>query len=77
MAKITIEIDQQDAQAIERILHELAHARTKHPLFPRIPTSQLSILAEEFGEVAKDINDDKDYRTEVAQVAAVCIRMLR
>lgn len=63
-------------EALRLVDTELMKAQTKHPIFARRPASQLAILVEEVGEVAKDINDGKNYKTEVAQVAAVCLRIL-
>lgn len=73
---VTIEVPVKYAGAFELVLNELKKAEIKHPSFYTYPADQLSILMEEVGEVAKDINDEKDYSTEVAQVGAVVLRML-
>lgn len=59
-------------------------AKAKHPQFPNDLFAQISILAEEMGEVAQAANDlvfenigSRDrILEEVADVAAVCVRML-
>lgn len=80
MQKVTIEIDVQDSPAIEAILKQLKHAREKHPknFYNFSNAKKICILTEEVGEISKAHNDgDIDgFRFEVAQTAAVCIRML-
>ena len=68
----------QDQLAVQLILTELENARKKHPDFTNNPFLQLSILVEEVGEVAKDLNDKELQKAvkEMAQVAAVIIRMI-
>ena len=69
---------------------ELNAAKLKHPNFPEHFANQYAILAEEVGEVAKEWNDFqlsdlnrtaeqkfiKKVRKELAQTAAMCIRIL-
>lgn len=50
----------------------------KHPTWPTDEHRRCSILAEECGEVAAAANDDRPVgmRSEIVQVAAVCVRWL-
>jgi len=76
-------------KAFDYIIQEYFEAKKKHPTFPHRFGRQLSILIEEVGEVAKEINewsnqpwdsDDKELEqkliTELAQTGAVIVRML-
>ena len=49
-----------------------------HPTWPADARYALSVLAEEFGEVAEALNDGRErgLRAELVQVAAVCVRWL-
>lgn len=40
------------------------------------PTEWLTVIAEEFGEVAKQVKERKDVRTELIQLTAVCVAWL-
>ena len=60
------------------VKRELDHARNKHPLWPLNRYRQLTIIAEEFGELAQAINDNRedDAEIEAAQTIATLIRFL-
>lgn len=68
------------SQAVADLLNaELAHAKTKHPWFPKNLHLGHCIIDEEIGEIAKDINDGAPMTQllrEVAQGAVTCIRFL-
>lgn len=62
---------------------ELLKAKIKHPNFPEDIFQMLAIMQEEAGEVAMAVNDYhsgkgsiEDVKEELAQTAAMCIRML-
>ncbi len=87
MEKVTQEADDalalwhevfENASAVTDILCELAHARSKHPVFAKDRNHALALLMEEVGEAAAAINDDDGAgaRKGLAQVAAVCVRFL-
>ena len=61
-----------------RINNSLAKARKKHPNFAVSLPWVVSIAAEEFGEFAQAINDDRlaDARLEALDLIAVLIRFL-
>lgn len=70
---------------MKRIEEALAHAKQKHPEGCRSLYEWVSVLTEEVGEFAKEVNDlysSGSYaplllaEAEVAQVAAVAIRVL-
>ncbi len=65
---------------INDLIDELTYAIEKHPRFATNDHEALSILMEEVGEVAKDVNDKKDSEfidKELLQVAAVSIRHIK
>jgi hypothetical protein len=77
---ITIEVNEQDAPAIERILKELEFARTKWPtkwikIYER---EKKALILEESIELIQAINDcDKEHaKLEAAQYAVTAIRYL-
>lgn len=80
MKKVNIEVNAEDAYAIELILKELEYARKKHKCEFNLFTveKQACILSEEAGEVSKAVNDRhiEGFKVEAAQTAAVCIRIL-
>lgn len=49
-----------------------------HPSFPKFDSSRFLILTEEFGEIAKALNDedDENLKIELIQLASVCVRWL-
>lgn len=69
-------------QAFELVIKELDHQRSKWNRvdgdWPSTPERKLTILAEEFGEIAMGMNDGDwdNVKTELAQVAAVCLSWL-
>lgn len=71
-------IDNDISREINLILEEYNNAVFKHPEFVRSILEANAILVEEVGEVSKAIMEAnrENIKTEIAQVAAVCIRML-
>lgn len=72
-----------DPAVLPDILQALHEAIYKHPIFPTDLGTAHLVLAEEVGEVAKAIYEYRmegkpkaEIGKEVAQVAAVCIRLL-
>lgn len=54
-------------------------AETKHPLFAESAYQAISIIGEEFGELAQAVND-KDFEraeAEALDLIATCIRFLK
>lgn len=80
MSTVQIEVNVNDAPALEAILHQLNHARKKHSeSYAEMSWFRKgSYLTEESLEAIQAINDrDIDNaKIEIAQVAAVCIRIL-
>ena len=66
------------AATIEKIKEAVEHAREKHPTYAVISEQGVSIIAEEFGEMAQAVNDnDKSKAKEEAfHVIATCIRFV-
>lgn len=66
------------AAVMDIIGNEYAQACGKHPIIAKTMEGAFIVLSEEVGSVAKAINDNKkeEMVTEIAQVAAVCFRML-
>ena len=68
----------------EEIAEELKRAKIKHPLFPKSLVRMTAIMAEEAGEAIKEANlieDEgrnrfKEYKEELIQTAAMCVRIL-
>jgi hypothetical protein len=73
---VSIEIPLKYIPAIESILNELKQAEIKHPDFVESKYQLVSLLTEESGEVAKDVNDGKFYKKELAQVGVLVLRGL-
>ena len=73
---VSIEIPLKYIPAIESILNELKQAEIKHPYFVESKYQLVSLLTEEAGEVAKDVNDGKCYKKELAQVGVLVLRGL-
>jgi hypothetical protein len=73
---VSIEIPLKYIPAIESILNELKQAEIKHPDFVESKYQLVSLLTEEAGEIAKDINDGKCYKKELAQVGVIVLRGL-
>ncbi len=71
----------EDMEPLSAILSALRHARKKHP-GALTPHERMTVLTEEVGEVAQALNDTgmigcrEAMKGELAQVAAVCIRMM-
>ena len=68
---------------IQLINNELQKAKAKHPDWPKNMFEQVTIISEEAGEIAKAVLHFKredgtlqDVKDELAQTAAMCIRML-
>lgn len=64
--------------ALEIVAIELGKAKGKHPVFPH-EAAGLSIIAEEFGELAEAINDGECRERQIeesAHVAATAIRFI-
>lgn len=80
IAKFVVTENQRDA--IDAILAERDFQEEKwhEPpgVWPCAPGIKLAVLAEEFGEVANALlnRDAKNLRTELVQVAAVCLKWL-
>lgn len=81
---VIIEIPLQLVPHIELILLEYEKACKKHPEFADSLLQAHAILSEEVGEIAKGIlehlngSESLDHiKEETAQVAAVCLRMLK
>lgn len=57
---------------------ELANARAKHPLFATNRAKGISIIAEEFGELCKAVNEEdyKHAKMEALHVIVTCIRFV-
>ncbi len=69
---------------IEAILCELALAEDSHPSFPKDMIHQVAIMAEESGEAVQaalqfvyEEGTLDDYRMELLQCAAMCLRCLK
>ena len=73
---VSIEIPLKYVPAIELVLNELKQAEIKHPDFVKSKYQLVSLLTEEAGEVAKDVNDNKCYKKELAQVGVLVLRGL-
>jgi hypothetical protein len=73
---VSIEIPLNYIPAIELVLNELKQAETKHPDLAESKYQLVSLLTEEAGEIAKDINDGKCYKKELAQVGVLVLRGL-
>ena len=73
---VSIEIPLKYVPAIESILNELKQAEIKHPGFVESKYQLVSLLTEEAGEVAKDVNDGKCYKKELSQVGVLVLRGL-
>ena len=73
---VSIEIPLKYIPAIELILNELKQAEIKHPDFVESKYQLVSLLTEEAGEVAKDVNNIQCYKKELAQVGVLVLRGL-
>ena len=73
---VSIEIPLKYIPAIELILNELKQAEIKHPDFVESKYQLVSLLTEEAGEVAKDVNNIQCYKKELAQVGVIVLRGL-
>lgn len=60
------------------IIAAVKHAKAKHPFFAPNLGYAMSIAGEEFGEMAKAVNEVKidDVRAEALDLIAVCVRIL-
>lgn len=70
-------------ESLDLILTELKRAKIKHPNYPSDLFKQVAIMQEESGEVVKAVLDysfhkctKEDIIKELAQTAAMCIRMM-
>lgn len=63
---------------IARIMSAVERAREKHPNFVNTPEQAVAIAAEEFGEWAKEINDNRPLlaQEEALDLIAVLVRYL-
>lgn len=63
---------------IHRIMLEVKRAREKHPDFSQSAYHTVSLAAEEFGEWAKEVNDDNraQAEAEALDLIAVLVRYL-
>ena len=66
------------AGTIEKIKESVEYARKKHPYFSVTHASGVSIIGEEFGEVAQAVNDFdiSKAKEEAYHVIATCIRFV-
>lgn len=84
-------MDDEKLLAILPVLRrEYDEAVRKHPVFPRIASDALCVISEELGELAREINDEHERRsngktdpcwrlralTEAAHVAVTAIRTM-
>lgn len=77
------ELTPHEQDALKDILTALKHAKSKHPNFVKTIPEMALVMNEEVGEVSQAILDNfydtghyENIAKEVAQVAAVAIRML-
>lgn len=63
--------------ALEIVAIELGKAKAKHPEFPYLYSERLSIIAEEFGELAAAINDEEDKTRIVEEAAHIAVTAIR
>ena len=63
--------------ALEIVAIELGKAKAKHPEFPYLYSERLSIIAEEFGELAAAINDEENKARVIEEAAHVAVTAIR
>lgn len=66
-------------ETMNEILHAVKHARKKHPHFADDLNHALALALEEFGEMAKSINDNKPWNevcAEAYDTIAVLVRIV-
>lgn len=68
--------DKKFVEFTNKVIEERIRQNKLHPDWIRINEMALSVLAEEFGEVAKAINegDHENLKEELVQLASVCLR---
>lgn len=63
--------------ALEIVALELGRAKMKHPAFPQIVSDRLSIIGEEFGELAAAINDGESKSRQIEEAAHIAVTAIR
>lgn len=86
-SSVTIAPDITNDNLLVAVMEELKHAVGKFPVWPTDPLHALSVLMEEVGELAKDMNEmiyeprkgvtREKIRKEAIQCAAMSLRLLR
>ena len=74
-----VEKDVKKCKSVYKLIKAERKRQNKlHPNFAKSEPERIAILLEEVGEVAKAYNDGdvENYKTELIQVAAVCVRMI-
>lgn len=63
---------------MNQIIKAVKHAREKHPVFAENLHHAVSIAGEEYGELAKAVNENKpqDVEAEALDLIAVCVRLI-
>lgn len=69
--------NQYENATLEIVAVELGKAKGKHHCFPENPAEALSIIGEEFGELAAAINDKENKIRQIEEAAHVAVTAIR
>lgn len=82
---MNIETQENPADVLNAVYHELSKALAKFPTWPTDPLHALAVLGEEFGELTKDVlqmtyepgkTNAENVRKEAIQTAAMALRFV-